>query len=220
MFKTFSCSRLKQLLLPRKKEEKKRRKRKKNDEKQQSNKENSSKVNKKFKQKKSNDDANKQKRKYVRKQKKPQIVTIKAEDDDDDDDDEDEACSARPCKHPSSEEVDWVQCDTCELWYHNLCVAITAKAAAELDSYICPYCSVNGEYLSNTASPDSNVDVVSTTPHATTPPSPRSPNSTGRQLLGSVGTNGQQPSKCVTFPTITLSAQTTNSDTIVLSDGS
>ncbi len=108
----------------------------------------------------------------MRKQKKTEIVDVEGDDDDDDDDD-DEACLARPCKHPSSDEVDWVQCDTCEQWYHNLCVGISAKTAAELESYICPYCSTAP--MSTATSPDSNIDVVSTTPHATTPRSPRSP---------------------------------------------
>ena len=170
-----------QLLLPKNTDEKKRRKRKKNEEKLH-DKENTTKVNKKFKQKKNkkllDDDPDRPKRKYVRKQKKAEIVDI--EGDDDDDDDDDEACSARPCKHPSSDEVDWVQCDTCEQWYHNLCVGITAETAAELESYICPYCSTTA--MSTAASPDSNVDVVSTTPHATTPRSPRSP--TAKQHSG------------------------------------
>ncbi|XP_028397957.1 lysine-specific demethylase 5A-like [Dendronephthya gigantea] len=166
-----------QLVLPKKTEEKKRRKRKKNDEKLH-DKENTAKVNKKFKQKKNkkllDDDPDRPKRKYVRKQKKAEIVDVEG----DDDDDEDEACLARPCKHPSSDEVDWVQCDTCEQWYHNLCVGITAETAAELDSYVCPYCNCSHDPLSNATSPDSNIDVVSTTPHATTPRSPRSPTST------------------------------------------
>ena len=137
-------------------------------------------MNKKFKQKKNKkhlgDDPDRPKRKYVRKQKKPEIVDIEGDDDDDDD----EACSARPCKHPSSDEVDWVQCDTCEQWYHNLCVGITAEIAAELESYICPYCDTSA--MSTATSPDSNIDVVSTTPHATTPHSPRSP--TAKQHSG------------------------------------
>lgn len=137
-------------------------------------------MNKKFKQKKSkkllDDDPDRPKRKYVRKQKKSEIVDIEGDDDDDDD----EACLARPCKHPSSDEVDWVQCDTCEQWYHNLCVGITAETAAELESYVCPYCSTTP--MSTATSPDSNIDVVSTTPHATTPRSPRSP--TAKQHSG------------------------------------
>ena len=168
-----------QLLLPKNADEKKRRKRKKNEEKSH-DKENTTKVNKKFKQKKNKkhlgDDPDRPKRKYVRKQKKLEIVDIEGDDDDDDD----EACSARPCKHPSSDEVDWVQCDTCEQWYHNLCVGITAETAAELESYVCPYCGTSA--MSTAASPDSNIDVVGTTPHATTPCSPRSP--TAKQHSG------------------------------------
>lgn len=138
-------------------------------------------------------------RKYGRGRTKQQedIVDVEGDDDDDDDDDEDEeeeeACLARPCKRPSSDEVDWVQCDTCEQWYHNLCVGITAKKATELDSYVCPYCKIpplstagEGPILeipSTATSPDSNIDVVSTTPCTTTPQSPRSP--TAKQNTGS-----------------------------------
>lgn len=193
-----------QLVVPKKPEEKKRRKRKKNEEKLH-DKENTAKVNKKFKQKKNkkllDDDPDRPKRKYVRKQKKAEIVDVEG----DDDDDEDEACLARPCKHPSSDEVDWVQCDTCEQWYHNLCVGITAETAAELDSYVCPYCNCAHDPLSNATSPDSNIDVVSTTPHATTPRSPRSP-TCNKQHSATVPI----PEAFTKSPTLTEQATNTN----------
>lgn len=58
---------------------------------------------------------------------------------DDDDVDEDD-CSARPCHKPLGEEVEWVQCDTCENWYHVVCVGISAQEASCADEYVCPYC--------------------------------------------------------------------------------
>ena len=38
------------------------------------------------------------------------------------------------------EEVEWVQCDTCENWYHLVCVGISAHEANSADEYVCPYC--------------------------------------------------------------------------------
>jgi len=80
------------------------------------------------------------------KQPKPALLEVKKEeiDDDeqskDDDDNDDEDCSARPCCKPLGEEVEWVQCDKCENWYHVVCVGISAEEAGKLDVYMCPYC--------------------------------------------------------------------------------
>lgn len=38
------------------------------------------------------------------------------------------------------EEVEWVQCDTCENWYHFACVGISAQEASNIEEYLCPYC--------------------------------------------------------------------------------
>ena len=203
-----------QLLTPKKVDkEKKKRKRKKNEEnpKSSNDKDDAVAAGEKVKRKRSkklgetgkNEKSGEKKpRKFGRGRTKRQedIVDVEGDDDDDDDDEEDdeeeeeeEACLAQPCKRPSSDEVDWVQCDNCEQWYHNLCVGITAEKATELDSYVCPYCKIPPpstskeghvlEIASTATSPDSNVDVVSTTPCTTTPQSPRSP--TTKQNAGS-----------------------------------
>jgi len=54
--------------------------------------------------------------------------------------DEDD-CSAKPCKKPLGDEVEWVQCDKCENWYHVVCVGISAQDASKIDEYVCPYCT-------------------------------------------------------------------------------
>ena len=33
-----------------------------------------------------------------------------------------------------------MQCDSCEKWYHVVCVGISAQEAGTLDTYMCPYC--------------------------------------------------------------------------------
>ncbi|XP_061628728.1 lysine-specific demethylase 5B-B isoform X5 [Phyllopteryx taeniolatus] len=57
--------------------------------------------------------------------------------------DEDMAvCPADGCQLPEGEEVDWVQCDgSCNQWFHQVCVGVTAEMAEEED-YICVRCAL------------------------------------------------------------------------------
>ena len=41
----------------------------------------------------------------------------------------------------TGDEVEWVQCDKCENWYHVVCVGISAQDASKIDEYVCPYCT-------------------------------------------------------------------------------
>lgn len=41
----------------------------------------------------------------------------------------------------AGDEVEWVQCDKCENWYHVVCVGISAQDASKIDEYVCPYCT-------------------------------------------------------------------------------
>lgn len=50
-----------------------------------------------------------------------------------------EECSAKPCKHPQDAAIDWIQCDKCTQWYHQVCVGVKASEA-NVDTYFCPYC--------------------------------------------------------------------------------
>lgn len=59
---------------------------------------------------------------------------------DDDDDDNDEACAAVRCFHPTGQNVDWVQCDACEGWFHYICVGLTSADVIEEEEYICKRC--------------------------------------------------------------------------------
>lgn len=54
-----------------------------------------------------------------------------------------EKCAFETCLQPSGEEVvQWVQCDGgCELWFHMVCVGLTAKDINEDEDYICMACS-------------------------------------------------------------------------------
>ena len=41
---------------------------------------------------------------------------------DGDEDEDDEVCSAKKCLRPLGDDINWVQCDCCEKWYHLLCI--------------------------------------------------------------------------------------------------
>ena len=60
--------------------------------------------------------------------------------DDDEDEDEDENCAAAKCGRPTGDEVGWVQCDQCELWFHLACVGLSSEKAESMDSYHCRLC--------------------------------------------------------------------------------
>ena len=40
----------------------------------------------------------------------------------DGDDDDDEICSAKRCLQPTGDDINWIQCDKCEKWYHLFCI--------------------------------------------------------------------------------------------------
>jgi len=72
----------------------------------------------------------KKKRKRIKKKEKQKAL-------DDDDDDE---CSAAKCLKPTGEEVNWVQCDRCEKWFHLLCVGLGEDEVSESEDYVCHRC--------------------------------------------------------------------------------
>nr|KAG5711307.1 hypothetical protein BaRGS_006004 [Batillaria attramentaria] len=87
-----------------------------------------------------------EKKKKIRKV-KPDKVKVKKErqpkgsgQDMDSDDDNDEDCSAAKCLRPIGEEVNWVQCDKCELWFHLLCVGLGKDEVSEEEDYVCFTC--------------------------------------------------------------------------------
>ncbi|KAA0713965.1 Lysine-specific demethylase 5B-B [Triplophysa tibetana] len=51
-------------------------------------------------------------------------------------------CPAENCLQPEGEEVNWVQCDCCNQWFHMICVGVSAKLAAEED-YMCVTCGTS-----------------------------------------------------------------------------
>lgn len=88
-----------------------------------------------------------------------------------DEDDDDELCASKSCSRPSGDEVDWIQCDSCQLWFHLVCIGLSSEKAEALDSFKCSLCTAHVVNISNTNdSPESvNVDVDSTTPYANSP---------------------------------------------------
>ncbi|CAE1156303.1 KDM5 [Acanthosepion pharaonis] len=53
-----------------------------------------------------------------------------------DDEGDDDDCSAVKCLKPTGDEVNWVQCDRCELWFHLLCVGVGEDEVGEDDDYL------------------------------------------------------------------------------------
>nr|XP_055039906.1 lysine (K)-specific demethylase 5Ba isoform X2 [Misgurnus anguillicaudatus] len=52
-------------------------------------------------------------------------------------------CSAKRCQQPEGTEVNWVQCDgSCNQWFHQVCVGVSAEQA-ENEDYICNTCASN-----------------------------------------------------------------------------
>ncbi|XP_061530863.1 lysine-specific demethylase 5B-B isoform X2 [Phycodurus eques] len=62
--------------------------------------------------------------------------------------DEDMAvCPAERCQLPEGDEVDWVQCDgSCNQWFHQVCVGVTAEMA-EKEDYICVRCALSNAHM-------------------------------------------------------------------------
>ncbi|XP_052780089.1 lysine-specific demethylase 5A-like isoform X2 [Mya arenaria] len=56
-----------------------------------------------------------------------------------DDDESDEDCAALKCLKPTGE-VNWVQCDRCEDWFHLLCVGLAEDEVSEEEEYECFNC--------------------------------------------------------------------------------
>ncbi|KAH9278859.1 Lysine-specific demethylase 5B [Echinococcus granulosus] len=54
--------------------------------------------------------------------------------------DDQEECSARTCKKPAGTAIDWIQCDKCSKWYHQICLNLTPEEA-DVDVYYCPSCT-------------------------------------------------------------------------------
>lgn len=50
-----------------------------------------------------------------------------------------EECSAKNCKKPQGTAIDWIQCDKCAKWYHQVCLSLSAQEA-DVDVYYCPSC--------------------------------------------------------------------------------
>lgn len=107
------------------------------------------------------------KRQRKAKPKREQVISV------DEDDEEDELCASKSCARPAGDEVGWVQCDSCELWFHLICIGLSSEKAEALDSFKCTLCVAPVVNISSTKESDSpesvNVDVDSTTPCANSP---------------------------------------------------
>ena len=53
----------------------------------------------------------------------------------------DDTCAAMECNCLQEENVDWIQCDTCEAWFHFSCVGLTQPEVSTMGDYNCPACN-------------------------------------------------------------------------------
>ncbi|KAF5403943.1 hypothetical protein PHET_02650 [Paragonimus heterotremus] len=61
--------------------------------------------------------------------------------------DEDD-CAASPCQHPRTGTVEWIACDSCGQWFHQLCVGIRNKNQVPKD-FVCNTCMKHSQALTN-----------------------------------------------------------------------
>ena len=57
-------------------------------------------------------------------------------------DSSEDTCAALNCTCVQEENVDWIQCDVCEAWFHFICVRLTRSEVNTMDDYTCPTCSL------------------------------------------------------------------------------
>ncbi|XP_052059486.1 lysine-specific demethylase 5A-like isoform X1 [Mytilus californianus] len=88
---------------------------------------------KKIKKKEGEESTEKKKRKPREKKDKKKMLV-------DDNEDDADNCAAIKCLKPTGEEVNWVQCDHCEEWYHLLCVGLASEEVKEDEDYKCFKC--------------------------------------------------------------------------------
>ncbi|KAK3104094.1 hypothetical protein FSP39_024364 [Pinctada imbricata] len=106
------------------------------------------------------EEGEKKKRKPRKKKEKECLIMV-----DEDDDNNDEDCAAIKCLRPTGEEVNWVQCDRCEEWYHLLCVGLSSEEITEDEEYECFKCKNK-----NIASPFLSPGITSTDSHSSLTP--------------------------------------------------
>ncbi|KAL5014006.1 hypothetical protein ScPMuIL_008276 [Solemya velum] len=80
------------------------------------------------------------------KKRKPKNRTHMMDDDEDGDEDD---CAAIKCLKPIGDEVNWVQCDRCEEWFHLLCVGLGDDEITEDEEYECFRCKQGVQSLFN-----------------------------------------------------------------------
>ncbi|KAJ8023583.1 hypothetical protein HOLleu_36062 [Holothuria leucospilota] len=73
-------------------------------------------------------------------------------------------CFHEDCKGDPSNVVNWVQCDSCDKWYHCRCLKITKEEADDLDPYVCVKCELEVEKPESAQALKENCKVQSVLP--------------------------------------------------------
>lgn len=83
------------------------------------------------------------------------------------------------------DEVDWVQCDKCELWFHLTCLGLSKRDVSADDDFVCRTCRPStismaaGDHSSRVIQVDEEIISVVSTPVASAPQSPVHEDSSG-----------------------------------------
>merc|ERR1711893_521629 len=99
--------------------------------------------------------AEERERKKMRKKKKEEArrAELAAADSDDD-------CSASnpKCRRPTGKQVHWVQCDTCELWFHLFCIGLKPHNIKEEEDFNCKNCKVPKKITTEASASDMDTE--------------------------------------------------------------
>ena len=61
-------------------------------------------------------------------------------------------CAANPCLRPPDLQIDWIQCNNCELWFHMDCIGVDPELVKINEDFICKNCTSTRSSKSNNGS--------------------------------------------------------------------
>ncbi|XP_078594728.1 lysine-specific demethylase 5A-like isoform X17 [Branchiostoma floridae x Branchiostoma japonicum] len=121
---------------------------------------------KKVMKKKENKDPMREREVQVKKEREEKmIVNVDGDSDhqEEDDDDDDQDCAAKRCLQPTGDEVDWVQCDRCEEWFHLVCVGLKHQPTDD-EEYVCRCCKLKQQKAAKRAEKRKDTESSSSAP--------------------------------------------------------
>ncbi|XP_019634092.1 PREDICTED: lysine-specific demethylase 5C-like isoform X3 [Branchiostoma belcheri] len=119
---------------------------------------------KKVMKKKENKDPMKEREIQVKKEREEKmIVNVDGDSDHQEEEEDDQDCSAKRCLQPTGDEVDWVQCDRCEEWFHLVCVGLKHQPTDD-EEYVCRCCKLKQQKAAKRAEKRKDTESSSSAP--------------------------------------------------------